>query len=287
MLAFVSTSVGVRDAALQRHVRRRTASWVEPVGRIGLVTQGVLYAVVGLLALQVASGRSDERADQHGAIQSVSDQPFGRALLVLLAAGLALHCVWRLVLAARGDGNGDDAKAAAKRVGQAGRAALYGGFTVAAIKVLMDAPAAGGGDTREATSHALDWPAGDLVLIAVGIAVIGTGLWHGSKVITQSFRDDLDLPARSPMVCRLVTVLGAVGYFARGVVFTMVGWFLVQAAVQHDPNESGGLDSALKRLSASEHGPGLLRLLAIGLFAFGVYRVVDGCLRTREAIANA
>jgi hypothetical protein len=70
-------------------------------------------------------------------------------------------------------------------------------------------------------------------------------------------------------------------------VFALVGWFVVQAAVQHDPNESGGLDAALKRLVQSEHGSGWLRVLAVGVFVFGVFRVVDAVLRKRDAVSNA
>src|SRR3954467_3627538 len=96
-------------------VRRETASWVEPIGRIGLATQGALYAVVAVIALQVASGHSDDRADQRGAIEAVSSQSFGRLLLTALTIGLAFHCVWRLMLAARGAVGDDDATEWLKR----------------------------------------------------------------------------------------------------------------------------------------------------------------------------
>jgi hypothetical protein len=126
-----------------------------------------------------------------------------------------------------------------------------------------------------------------VALIIVGVVIIGTGLWHASKLFTQSFANDLDLDRRGDAVKRFVLALGSIGYAARGVVFALVGWFLVQAAIDHDPNESGGLDNALKRLADSEYGPALLRLLAVGLLVFGVYRIVDACVRKREALANA
>src|SRR3982750_4199261 len=91
-------------------VRPKTARWVEPVGRVGLATQGVLYGVVGVLALQVASGHTTDRADQRGAIETVASQPFGRGLLLALTAGLAFHCAWRLLLASRGDPSEDEPK---------------------------------------------------------------------------------------------------------------------------------------------------------------------------------
>ena len=268
-------------------LRRESARWVEPVGRIGLAVQGVLYGIVGILALQVASGHTDDRADQHGAIETVSSQPFGRALLLALTVGLALHCAWRLLLAYRGEPGDDDAKAWIKRAGHFGRALIYAGFTVTAARVLTEADEGGGSEQQEAASKVLDLPGGKLVLVTVGVIVIGTGLWHASKLITQSFADDLEVDGRSDAVKRLVLALGSIGYVARGVVFALVGWFLVQAAIDQDPKEGGGVDNALKRVADSEYGSGLLRLLAGGLLIFGVYRIVDACVRKREAVANA
>jgi hypothetical protein len=268
-------------------LRRESARWVEPVGRIGLATQGVLYAVVGLLALQVASGHRSDRADQRGVIDTVASQPFGRALLLALTIGLAFHCTWRLLLAYRGEPGEDDAKEWIKRAGHVGRAVIYAGFTITASRVLIEFDEGGGGEQRQAASKALDLPGGNLLLIVVGVIVIGTGLWHASKVFTRSFADDLDLDGRSESARRIVLALGSIGYAARGLVFALVGWFLVQAGIDRDANESGGLDNALKRVADADYGPGVLRLLALGLVTFGVYRVVDAWLRKREAVANA
>jgi hypothetical protein len=98
--------------------------------------------------------------------------------------------------------------------------------------------------------------------------------------------DDLDLDGRSEATRTIITALGSIGFFARGVVLCMVGWFLVESALDDDPNHTGGLDLALRRLADSEHGPGLLRLVAAGLIFFGVYRIIEARLRTRSAVTN-
>ena len=121
----------------------------------------------------------------------------------------------------------------------------------------------------------------------VGVVVIGTGLWHMSKVVTRRYERELALDGHPESFRLAVRVLGAVGYAGRGIVFALVGWFLLQAAWQNDAGEGGGLDNALKRLVRSEHGPGVLRFVAFGLLAFGVFRVIDGFVRRRDALANA
>jgi len=278
----------VSGERVEADVRRDTERWIEPVGRIGLATQGVLYVVVGLLAWQVASGRN-EQADQKGAIAAVADQRFGRALLLILTVGLALHCCWRFVLAARGGPGEDDAKDIVKRITELGRGVIYGSFTVIAAKILIDAKGGGGGSSeeqRKAVGTVLDWPAGWVIVALIGLGVIAAGLWHLTKSFTRTFVDDLDLDGRSNATRTVVTALGCVGYFARGVVFCMIGWFLVESALDNDPNHTGGIDQALRRLADSDHGPGLLRLVAVGLILFGVYRIVDARLRVRTAVTN-
>jgi hypothetical protein len=270
-------------------VRRDTESWIEPVGRIGLATQGFLYGVVGLLALQVAAGHNDQ-ADQRGAIEAVGDQPFGRALLLVLTIGLALHCAWRLVLAARGTAGDDSAKEWAKRLAELGRGLLYGAFTLVAAKLLIGSSSAegggGGSEQRKAVGTVLGWPGGKFLATAIGVAVIGTGVWHASQLFTRKFVDKLDLAGRSETSRNVIVVLGSIGYVARGVVFAMVGWFIVESALDDDPNHTGGLDQALKRLAFSDHGPELLRLVAAGLIVFGIYRIIDARLRKREEVTN-
>src|SRR5262249_52927150 len=128
-----------KKARVEAEVRDKTGSWVAPIGRIGLATQGVLYVLVGILARQVAAGHGDDQPSQTGAIETFADQPFGRVLISVVAVGLALHCLWRLTLAARGDVGPDGPADVIKRLTQLGRAVVYAGFTVVAVKLLLDA----------------------------------------------------------------------------------------------------------------------------------------------------
>src|SRR5262245_11078057 len=200
---------------------RGSQRWIEAVGRIGLATQGVLYVVVGLLAQQVASGRNDQ-ADQRGAIEAVADQPFGRLLLLILTIGLALHCCWRFVLAVRGTPGDEDAEIVVKRFTELVRGLVYGSFTFIAARALIDARGNGGGsaeEQRKAVGTVLDWPGGKAIVVVIGLVVIGVGVWHASRLFTRSFVDDLDLDGRSEATRKVVTVLGSIGFFARGLVF--------------------------------------------------------------------
>jgi hypothetical protein len=269
---------------------RTTTGLTERLGRVALATQGVLYLVVGFLALSLALGdhSGGEEASQRGAIESVARQPFGRVLVGVLLAGLLAHAAWRLLLAARGEPGTDvDGTSIAKRAANLGRAAIYVSLSLLAFRLLTSS---GGGDGRseqESTARVLDWPAGQWLVVGGGLAIIAAGLWHMSKVGTATFLEDLDLGGLTERTRQAVEVSGRVGYFARGAAFGLVGWFLLQAGIQHDPSESRGLDESLRELLARPHGPWLLGLLALGMVLFGSYRLLDARFRKPSEVVHA
>jgi hypothetical protein len=242
--------------------------------RVGLVSQGVLYIVVGMLALNIVFG-DDAQADQHGAITAVASQPFGKVLLFVLTGGVATHAIWRATKAIR-----NDEDETPKKLADTVRALMYAVFTFACVHVLFDAHASNGGggeNERKATGTVLDWPGGRWVVVIAGVVVVGAGFWQWRQPFTQRFLEKLQLGGLSAGWRRVITGLGIAGFIARGVALTLIGWFLIQAAIDDAPDEAGGLDHALHSL-ATAHAWRLV-LVAFGLFAFGLFRITDGALR--------
>jgi len=268
-------------------------------GRLAIGTQGVLYVILGLLAVRVAAGDDGAQPSQRGAIEAVARQPFGRVLMVLVAIGLASHAAWRLLLAVRGEpGSADeDGKSLAKRLANLGRAAIYASFTAAAIALAVHSAGTGsdggsgggGGSSKEqkSTAFVLSWPAGRWLVIAVGLAIVGAGLWNVKRAVTRSFLDKLDCTSVAEDKRRTVEIFGIIGYLARACAYGLVGWFLINAGWQHDSSETEGLDGALRELGTTAQGPWLLRLLGVGLMVFGCYRIMDAILRKPSEIAYA
>jgi hypothetical protein len=259
------------------------------VGRVALATQGVLYVIIGALALDLARGDRGEEASQRGALEAAARQPFGRWLLVVLLVGLVAHALWRIALAVRGEpGSDDDGSSVLKRLANVGRAAIYIGLAVAALRILLRSGESSGGNTEsESTATVLEWPGGRWLVIAAGLGVIGAGLWNISKVVTAKFLENLDLSQLDEGRRRAVEITGRIGYPARGVAFAIVGWFLVKAGIEHDPDESRGLDQSLQELVDADHGPLVLALLALGLALFGAYRLLDAWYRKPSEITHS
>jgi hypothetical protein len=266
-----------------------TTDVTERLGRVALATQGVLYVVIGLIAASVALGDHDTgEASQSGAIESIARQPFGRVLLSVLLVGLVAHAAWRLLLAVRGEpGPDDDGKSVAKRAANLGRAAIYVSFSYLAVRILTSSGGEEGNTQKESTARVLEWPAGEWLVTGVGLAVIAAGIWNMSKVFTAKFLENLDLGGLSHEARTAVETTGRVGYFARGVAFALVGWFLFEAGRQHDPSESRGLDESLRELLGRAHGPWLLGALALGMVLFGSYRMLDSRFRKPSEIVHS
>jgi hypothetical protein len=249
---------------------------VEWLGRAGLVAQGVVYALVGVLALEVAVDGRDAAAppDKQGALQLVVEQPFGKVLLALLALGFAAYAVWRFAQALLDrDGNGTDAKGLGKRAGFFCLGAWYAGLAVLAVSQLFGSGGSSGGGSgseQKATAGVFGLPLGRELVFAAALGFLvaaGWNVYRGlSGKLEKYVRGNLSEGAK-----KAALAVGAVGYVARGAVFVLIGLFLGKAAVEFDPSEAKSLDGALYELARQPYGPALLAGVAVGLIAFAVW----------------
>ncbi len=276
----------VKERSQDAAERASHSDWLEGLARAGLATRGVLYLVVAALAVQVARGHGDERADKQGALQAVARQPLGRLLVLIVAVGLGGYALWRFVEAIVGPRDEDpgSSKAKLKRLGYAARGLLYTAFFVSAVQLFIWSSRTSGSDEAQAdwTARVLDWPAGPWLVGLTGLVVIGGGIYVGWRGLAQKFRKRLKATEMGTAERRWIIGFGTVGMMARMIVFSMIGLFLINAALQHDPNQAVGIDGTLKRLAERSFGPELLLAVALGLAAYGVYSFAEARYRTVE-----
>ncbi|MFJ1755521.1 DUF1206 domain-containing protein [Kitasatospora sp. NPDC088134] len=242
-------------------------------GRTGFVARGVLYTLLGVLALRIAFGSGGEEADRQGALHQVAEQPFGTALLWALAAGFAGMAVWRASTAVFGEAG---EKKTGSRLLSAGRAVFY-----ASVAWGTGAYAAGtgggsggsGGDasSRDWTATALGWPGGRWAVGAAGLVLAGVGVAIGVRAVLRRFLRKLDTAAMRLPVRKAVTGVGVAGNLARGAVYTAAGAFVVVAAVRFDPGRAKGMDDTLRSFTQTAAGPWLLVGVAAGLVLYGAF----------------
>jgi hypothetical protein len=244
--------------------------------RLGFAGKGVLYLLIGVIAIRVAAGGGGKPEDQKGALQALRDESFGMPLLIILGIALIGYAIWGLVEAIRGPDN-DGVMAVIERIGAVVRMLLYGSFAAFALMIVFAPSAATGSgqDPQETTAKVLDVPLGRWLVLALGVVILGVAAYDVYRAFSQSFLEDLDLSEANDAGRKLVGGLGSAGHGARAIAYALVGYFLAKAAIQYDPDEAVGLDGALQRLAAESYGPIVLGVVSAGLIAYGIYALAE------------
>jgi hypothetical protein len=249
----------------------------EWLARAGFAARGIVYVIIGILAIKLAAGAGGTTANQQGALRAIGRQPFGEVLLILVAIGLGGYALWRLVRALLGHGpEGSDS--GVDRVAALASGIVYAGLCAVAVEILLDS-GGGSGGAQKTTAGVFGWPAGTWLVGIAGAVFIGVGLYQGYRGIGKDFLDDSKTEQMSPRTRTWIVCVGTFGHLARMVVFCLVGVFLITAAVDYDPNKAVGLDGALAKVDHAVYGSFLLGLVAAGLIAFGAYSLSDARYR--------
>lgn len=254
-------------------LRSQNMNPVEVLARIGYAARGLVYTLVGWLAVLAALGRSVRAPDSKTALSAILTQPFGAVLLGLVAAGLVCFAIWRSAQAAfDADRLGTTAKGLVRRAGFAVSAIINVGLALSAVQMIMRTSAAGGGDSaaRDWTAYLLSFPFGQILVGVVGAVVFGAGGANAWKSYKGRVTDRISADGKvEPWLVKL----GRAGYLARGLVFVLIGGFFISAAYQASASEVRGLAGALRALQEQPYGWSLLLVTALGLFAFGAFQI--------------
>jgi Domain of Unknown Function (DUF1206) len=257
--------------------RAANSDALNTLARLGFVAKGVVYALIGVLAFQVALG-DRERTDQKGALAKVAEQPFGSVLLWLMALGFAAYAVWRLSEAAWGRRDEtDEKKRTVKRIGSAANGVVYLSLGVLAMRTATNSPSSS--SQTGWTAKVLDTTGGQTIVVVAGLVVIAIGVGLAVRGLKTDFEKHLERGRMSTTTYDVVRRLGQAGYVCRGIVFGLVGGLVIKAAVDHQPGKARGFDAALKSVAGAPFGQVLLMAAALGLICFGLYCLAEARYR--------
>jgi hypothetical protein len=243
------------------------------LARAGLVARGVIYILIGWVAILVAAGHSSREADQAGALQLLAGKPYGMVSLWLLGIGFVCYALWRLSEAAygvTGEGNG-----AGPRLKSLIRGLVYAGFAYLTFQVISGVHSNEATKQQDVTASVMRHAGGRWLVGIVGLIIVIAGVALIAQGIRRKFMRQLATSRMSRRERRIVEWLGVIGTVARGVVFALAGALVIDAAVTYSPSKAGGVDKALLTLRDQPFGVFLLGLAAAGLIIFGIYGLCE------------
>lgn len=275
----------MRPQTMTREARSEAARatrspWFDRLARFGYGTKAFVYAMIGVLAVRLAIGDGGEATGAKGVVAYVAGLPFGKVLLGILAvgfAGLALYLIADGLLNL--DARRDDWKGYAMRIGSLVSGAIYGALCVVAVRGILSQAPESHSKAPQYTAQAMQSPVGVIAVAVIGAIIALYGISQLVSAFRRKFERELDLsrvPHGNP---RTISRVCAFGVGARGVVFAVMGGYLISAAVRHDPGKARGLGETLTSIGNQPYGQLLLAIAALGLVAYAVYALLQALYR--------
>ncbi len=257
--------------------------YTKKFAELGFYTKGFLFIVIGILALLVAVGeKGGELADPTGALTVIAQFTFGKILLIIFIVGALSHGVWNILRgAADVDNAGVNWQGIIKRCVAGGTGIFYLFLAWTALKIITAANVAvqNGATQKTMTAMFLALPLGGVVVFLIGLIMIGAGFSECYRGVSGKFKEDFRLYELKGGKRRVVGILGALSFTARAVIYGLMGYFFIVAAIYADANEAVGIDGALLTLARTYYGKTLLFIAASGLICHGVLSLYEARYR--------
>jgi hypothetical protein len=262
-----------------RLARSESLHWLV---RVGFLARAITYGVIAGLTAALALGIEvrPASANPQGALAVICGAPLGRLMLAIISVALLAYAIWKLGQTVRGRGpEGGGGPGVRKRLASLGGGLIYLAFFAVSIAVLTGNTGNGSRQPRETASQLIGVPGGEVLLAVAGIGLLAVSIYQAYDAIRGDFANDNKIEQMSRARCRAFLVIGRVGLLARAVVFSLVGYFLLRAAIELHAGTAVGVDGALASVQREPLGSWLLTLVAVGLLTFAAFSVLEARYR--------
>jgi hypothetical protein len=271
----------MRNPVTNTPTQSQIAKWVEMSARIGYAAKGIVYFLVGLLAVQAALNWGGKVTGTKGALQAVASQPFGKIILFGIAVGLVCYVAWHLIAAVFDPENDNDSFNLTSRLAHGVRACVYGSLAEGAFDIIFSEGSSGTGSSSssERAATLLAQPFGRTLLSGVAICAVAYGFYCIYRSVTSKFRKSLKLRKMSQTQEQWLLSIGCFGLMAKGFVAIVISYFAGQAARLAEPSKVKSTEDVLQTLQRQPFGAALMGLVAFGLIAYGFHLIMQSRYR--------
>jgi hypothetical protein len=239
--------------------------------RLGLAAHGVVYCLMSILTLFTAFGLSNNKTEKSEAFRFIHEQPFGKVIIFIIGICMLGYVLLRFFQAFRDTRKkGKKLKGIALRIGYAFIAIGYLSLSIFCFKMVFDRSDEGNSH-REYAKTLLYFPAGAWMVGGVAVGFAAAAVYQVVRGVGKKFMKTVALYHSEYK--DTFSRIGTIGYVARGIVFSIIAYLFMRAAIQANSNEAGGTNDAFSFLQKN-FGNLLMALMALGLMAFGVFMFV-------------
>jgi hypothetical protein len=272
----IEGAIKAAEETVRHPVTKRLAQW-------GFYSKGFLFIIIGLLGVMVAIGeREGKITAPAGALATIAMLPYGKVLLILFVIGAIGQAIWNIL---RGVADVDEAGKGIKgiftRSIAVGVGIFYLSLAYAALSLLITSQTAYNDETipRTLTAIILLLPLGSILMVLIGLGVMGAGAHEFYSGVSGNFKKNFHLYKVESQDQKYITLLGILSFTARALIFVLIGYFFIMAAINYNPNEAVGLDGALKALAQTYYGKTVLFVTATGLICHGILSLYEARYR--------
>jgi hypothetical protein len=246
---------------------------IEKLARLGYAANGVVYLLIGWLAVKAAAGAGGETTDSAGALRHVLRQSYGDVLLAAVAIGLFGYALWRFVQCFMDpDREGSGFNGLVMRAGYFISGLTRVALAAAAVAMLAGRGGSPEGSAQRHTAALMSAPAGRVLVAIVGVGLVVAGISQFFRARSGDFLRHLGLSRLRESARAWVRHAGQLGHSALGVVFSVMGVFLLMAAYRADPRQARGPGEALQAIGQQPYGRYSLAIVGAGLLAYGLFQ---------------
>ncbi|MBD2260250.1 DUF1206 domain-containing protein [Pseudanabaena sp. FACHB-2040] len=249
-----------------------SSKWIDTFARLGYATKGIIYSLIGLLALLAAFQAGGQTTDSQGVLTTLAGQPFGKFMLFLIGIGFACYALWRLIEVVKDPEhpNSSGAESVFHRLSYLVKVGIYGGLAFTAFKLAMGSGGESGSSSQDSVARIMALPLGRWLIALGGAIVLGGAFYEMYRGFKAKFRGKLKLQEMSADERTWATRVGRLGLIARSIVFSLIGIFALQAAYYTNPSRIQDPGEALQTLQQWAN-PWVFAVMALGLLAYGIH----------------
>jgi len=255
-----------------------SSKWIKPLAKTGLFAKGIVYCLIGLLALMSAfhiNGQAAAKSDKTGVIQYLLELSGGKIILLFISVGLLAYSGWRFVQTFLDtEHKGRKPKGIGKRFSYFFSGVTYLSVCYLILKAIIAGSSNSGGSSNLQLQRLMEHPLGILVIVGIGLTFAGIGIyqvWYGSS---EKYRKHVNVQELNQKASLSLLRAGKVGYISRGIVWLIIAFLFLKAACHNNASEAGDTGSAFSFIQDGPFGTYLLATLAIGLVCYGVMNFI-------------